>query len=98
MTGVQSKIILMYPPPSYKYTKFCFAWLARAIPQGGKTLLLAVYFTVPVSWAAPIATNTALPISAEEIIVREQLVTTHSSDQVTGPESPGSWDFVSTGD
>ena len=32
------------------------------------------------SWSAPIATNTALPLSAGEIIVREQLVTIHSSD------------------
>ena len=36
------------------------------------------------SWAAPIATNTALPLSADEIIVREQLVVTHSSDRIAG--------------
>ncbi len=84
MTGVQSKIVLMYPPPPYKSTRFCFTWLARAIRQGGKTLLPAVYFAVSVSWAAPIATNTALPLSADEIIVREQLVATHSSDRLAG--------------
>ena len=36
------------------------------------------------SWAAPITTNTALPLSADEIIVREQLVTVHSSDRLGG--------------
>lgn len=36
------------------------------------------------SWAAPIATNTALPLSADEIIVRQQLVMTRSSDRITG--------------
>lgn len=36
------------------------------------------------SWTAPIATNTALPLSADEIIVRQQLVTTHSSDRIAG--------------
>ncbi len=41
-------------------------------------------FTVSVSWAAPIATNTALPVSAGEIIVREQMITTHSSDRFGG--------------
>ena len=33
------------------------------------------------SWAAPIATNTALPLSADELIVRQQLVMTRSSDR-----------------
>jgi hypothetical protein len=41
-------------------------------------------FAVSASWAAPIATNTALPVSAGEIIVREQLITTHSSDRFGG--------------
>lgn len=36
------------------------------------------------SWAAPIATNTALPLSTNEIIVREQFVMTRSSDHITG--------------
>lgn len=36
------------------------------------------------SWAAPIATNTALPLSADEIIVRQQLVLTRSSDRISG--------------
>ncbi len=36
------------------------------------------------SWAAPIATNTALPLSADEIIVRQQFVLTHSSDHIAG--------------
>ena len=84
MTGVQSKIGLMYPRPSYNATKFRVTWLACAVRQSVLTLLLAVCFAVPVSWAAPIATNTALPVSAGEIIVREQLVTTHSSDSLGG--------------
>jgi len=36
------------------------------------------------SWAAPIASNTALPLSADEIIVREQFIMTHSSDNISG--------------
>ena len=36
------------------------------------------------SWAAPIATNTALPLSADEIIIREQFVMTRSSDRIAG--------------
>lgn len=84
MTRVQSKIGLMYPPPSYRLTISRFTWLARAVRQSVINLLLAACFTVPVSWAAPIATNTALPVSAGEIIVREQLVTTHSSDSIGG--------------
>ena len=36
------------------------------------------------SWAAPIATNTALPLSAGEIIVREQFVMMRSSDSIAG--------------
>jgi hypothetical protein len=36
------------------------------------------------SWAAPIATNTALPLSAGEIIIREQFVMTRSSDSIGG--------------
>ena len=35
------------------------------------------------SWAAPIATNTALPLSADEIIIREQFVMTRSSDHMS---------------
>ena len=34
--------------------------------------ILCIMFS-EASWAAPIATNTALPLSADEIIVREQL-------------------------
>ena len=47
-------------------------------------LLLTIGFGVSASWAAPIATNTALPVSANEIILREQLVATHSSDSFGG--------------
>ena len=34
------------------------------------------------SWSAPIATNTALPLGAYEIIVRGQLLLVHSSDRL----------------
>ena len=34
------------------------------------------WVVIPASWAAPIATNTALPISNNEIIVRVQLIAT----------------------
>ena len=36
------------------------------------------------SWAAPIATNTALPLSTDEFIIRQQFVMTRSSDRITG--------------
>ena len=84
MTGVQSKTGLMYPRPSYNPATFRVTRFARGVRQSTITLLLALCLTVPVSWAAPIATNTALPVSAGEIIVREQLVTTHSSDSLGG--------------
>ncbi len=42
------------------------------------------WIVIPASWAAPIATNTALPISNDEIIVRVQLVATHASDSLGG--------------
>ena len=84
MAGAQSKLMVMYPPPSYKLTRYCFTWLTRAVRQCVITLLFAVSFVVSASWAAPIATNTALPISADEIIVREQLVKTHASDRFGG--------------
>ena len=36
------------------------------------------------SLAAPVTTNTALPLSANEIVIREQLVVSRSSDQISG--------------
>lgn len=49
------------------------------------SIFSAVFFLLSgTSWAAPIATNTALPLSADEIIVREQLVKMHSSDRLGG--------------
>jgi hypothetical protein len=49
------------------------------------TLIASLFWIViPASWAAPIATNTALPISANEIIVRVQLVAAHASDSPGG--------------
>ena len=61
----------MNPCPSYDPTKFRFTWLALCL-------------AAPVSWAAPIATNTALPVSAGEVIVREQMIMTRSSDTLGG--------------
>ncbi len=83
-TDVQSKVVLMHPPRSYKPGVFCCTWPAPAVRQGVATLFLGLCFTVSVSWAAPIATNTALPLSADEIIVRQQFVMTRSSDRITG--------------
>lgn len=48
------------------------------------TLLLTVCLAASVGWAAPIGTNTALPLSTGEIIIREQLVATHASDDFGG--------------
>ncbi len=61
----------MNPCPSYDPTKFRFTWLALCLAAS-------------VSWAAPIATNTALPVSAGEVIVREQMIMTRSSDTLGG--------------
>jgi len=60
------------------------AWFAHAVRQAAVALFFAACFAVPASLAAPIATNTALPVSADEIIVRVQLVATHASDRVGG--------------
>ncbi len=54
-----------------------------------RNCVLSLFFAVCLlfsgtSWAAPIATNTALPLSNDEIIVREQLIFTRSSDHLTG--------------
>ena len=84
MAGVQSKLVLMYPYSSYIATKVRFIGLSCAVRRSVITLSLAASFAVPVSWAAPIATNTALPVSAGEIIVREQMIATHSSDSLAG--------------
>lgn len=76
----------MYPLPSHSPAKFRSIWLRRVIRQGAVILLLVVSFVVSVSWAAPIATNTALPVSADEFIARLQLVTMHSSDRFGGTD------------
>lgn len=84
LTDVQSNVVLMHPPRSYKPRVFCCSWPAPAVRQGVATLFLALCFTVSVSWAAPIATNTALPLSTDEFIIRQQFVMTRSSDRITG--------------
>ena len=48
------------------------------------TLTMLCVLISGASWAAPIATNTALPLSADEIIIRQQFVMTHSSDYIAG--------------
>ncbi len=50
-----------------------------ALPLG--TFCILVAFS---SWAAPIATNTALPLSKAEIVIREQLEIKRSSDRGAG--------------
>lgn len=71
----------MYPMLAYERTRYCYAQPARAAHSRITILWFALLLSVSSSWAAPIATNTALPISTDEIIVREQLVKTHSSDR-----------------
>ena len=56
----------------------------QTVDQILATLLVVLFLPLSASWGAPIATNTALPLSADEIIVREQLVTTHASDHLGG--------------
>ena len=74
----------MYPSPFDRPQKYWSSWLAPANRLGVTGLLLLLGITAPVSWAAPIATNTALPVSNSEFILREQLITTHSSDRFDG--------------
>ena len=81
---MQSKLVLMCLPRTYRPRIFCGTWFAPSVRQGVATIFLGLCFTASVSWAAPIATNTALPLSADEIIVRQQFVVTRSSDQITG--------------
>lgn len=60
------------------------ALFARPIRRAAQALLVTIGLLNSTSWAAPIATNTALPVSADEIILREQLIATHSSDSFEG--------------
>ena len=48
------------------------------------SLLALCFSAASSSWAAPIGTSTALPLSKGEIVVREQLEIRHSSDRVAG--------------
>ena len=74
----------MHPPRLYKPGICPSTWPAPAVRQGVATPFLALCLTVSVSWAAPIATNTALPLSTDEFIIRQQFVMTRSSDRITG--------------
>ena len=84
LTDVLSKLVLMHPPRSYEPRVIRCAWPALAVRRSVATLFLALCFTASVSWGAPIATNTALPLSTDEFIVRQQFVMTRSSDRITG--------------
>ena len=84
LTDVQSKVVLMRLPCSSKPRILGCIWPAFAVRRRAATLFLAQCFTVSVSWAAPIATNTALPLSTDELIIRQQFVMTRSSDQISG--------------
>ncbi len=72
-------LMLAYELVSHRHARPACAAYSRVT-----ILLFALLLSTSSSWAAPIATNTALPISADEIIVREQLVKTHSSDRFGG--------------
>ena len=72
----------MHTPRSYKAGLSGCTLPAPAIRQGVATLFLALCFAESVSWAAPIATNTALPLSTDEFIIRQQFVITRSSDRI----------------
>ncbi len=63
---------------------FCRSWPASTVRQSVWILLLVQCFWVSASYAAPIATNTALPLSTDEVIIRQQFVLTRSSDRISG--------------
>lgn len=82
--GSLSKLQAMYSVLSYPLKLRNRVLPAGAVRAHLTAWLLALLFWTSSTWAAPIATNTALPISTGEIIVREQLIKTHSSDRLGG--------------
>ena len=84
LTDGQSKVVLMHSPRSYNARILGCTWPAAAVRQGVATLFLALCFADSESWSAPIATNTALPLSTDEFIIRQQFVMTRSSDRIAG--------------
>ena len=74
--------MLMHPHRSYKARILGCTLSAPAVCQGVAALFLALCFADSVSSAAPIATNTALPLSTDEFIIRQQFVVSHSSDRI----------------
>jgi len=79
---MQSKLVLMYSCRSYKAILSGCTWPVPTDRLGLASLFLALCFANSVSWAAPIATSTALPLSTNEFIFRQQFVLTRSSDQI----------------
>ena len=76
----------MYPFLLYRPSRNCDEPSLVAVERRRVTITLTMLCVLlsGASWAAPIATNTALPLSADEIIIREQFVMTHSSDYISG--------------
>ena len=76
----------MYPLLLYRPSRNCDEPSLVAVERRRVTTTLTMLCVLlsGASWAAPIATNTALPLSADEIIIREQFVMTHSSDYISG--------------
>ncbi len=76
----------MYPLLLYRPSRNCDEPSLVAVERHRVTTTLTMLCVLlsGASLAAPIATNTALPLSADEIIIREQFVMTHSSDYISG--------------
>ena len=76
----------MYPLLLYRRSRNCDEPSLVAVERHRITNMFTMLCVLisGASWAAPIATNTALPLSADEIIIRQQLVMTRSSDHISG--------------
>ncbi|MFQ6004931.1 MAG: transporter [Woeseia sp.] len=78
----------MYPLLLHKANKTSDDPTRQAVGWRNAIIFFAIlYGSVPGgAWAAPIATNTALPLSADEVIIRQQFVMTRSSDRIAGTQ------------
>ena len=76
----------MYPIPFYRpKVLYCSPPRSRYASRIGIAILfLPLCLVIAVAHAAPNATNTTLPLRNHQIIVRQQLAITHSSDRITG--------------